>query len=125
MALDKAGLKKRIKTAVEKTLPNALEIGLKTTFPTDTDTGDEVAKKFADTVTEVFADSFAEHLSSAIDYYVKTAEVYGTMLLSNIMTVGSPTQHTSIPMTISAKTMATGKGGGSIPGTNTFIFGIK
>lgn len=86
--LNKKTLQDEIQNAVESILPNALEQGLRATFPRNSKSADELAKKFADVATEQFAKPFAISMASAIDYYIRTADIYGTL-----NTTGSPTSH--------------------------------
>jgi hypothetical protein len=88
MGLKKSTLKKEIQDAIEQLLPPALEQGINVTFPRATESGEDIAKKFADTVTEILAAPMAEALAAAIDYHVKSADVYG-----NLITNGSPSTH--------------------------------
>lgn len=88
MGLKKATLQQEIQSAIEDILPSALEEGIKATFPRRTESGDEAAKKFANVVTEILAAPMAKALASAIDYHVRSADVYG-----NLITNGSPSTH--------------------------------
>lgn len=124
MALDQGKLKDNIKQAFDETLPNAIETGLLEMLPDVNKTGNSMAKNVAKTINELISEPLAERLSAAIDYYVRTADVHGKMMIMG-GTVGGPYSQTLIPITVSASTIPVGMGGGMIPGPNQFIFGIK
>lgn len=124
--LDQGKLKDNIQKGIEEHLTPALEIAFKTILPNITKEGNELSKQFADTAVNIFAEPFAETLSSAIDYYIKNAQIDGKCLLLGVTTVGgctSQSQVAPLPLTISTK--PTGLGGGKIPGQNEFILGIS
>ena len=85
MALNKETLKKEIQEAIEDVLPGALQQGLISIQPRNTEVGQEAAEKFAKTITELLAEPLATALAAAIDYHVRSAEIYGT-----INTIGGP-----------------------------------
>ena len=124
--LDQSKLKDNIQKAIEDTLQPALEAGMKNILPTDTNTGNDVCKKFSDTVIDIFAEPFAEALSSAIDYYIKNADVHGQCMLLGVNTVGSMcAQSQVVPLMLKASTHPVGQGGGMLPMINEFYLGIK
>lgn len=126
MALDQGKLKDNIKSAIEDTLQPALETAMLKQFGKDTKESTEKSKEFADTVIDLFADPFAEALSSAIDYYVRNADVHGQMMLLGVNTVGSMcAQSQVVPLMLKASTHPVGQGGGMIPMLNEFYLGIK
>lgn len=59
--------------------------------PVKSDLGDEVAEQMANTFDELVTEKLADNLANAIDYYVKNAQIFGT-----IITVGSPVTQTAI-----------------------------
>lgn len=89
--LNKQTLQKEIQGAIEELLPNALREGLKSTFYRETESGNKMADRFASVVTELFAQPFSEALAAAIDYHVRSATIYGT-----IITAGSPTTQAAV-----------------------------
>ena len=107
------------------TLPVAFEQAMLESFGNKSKKGEEVAKKFGETIKRLLAEEWAKTIAQAIDYYVKNADIHGQMMLVGIPTVGSPSSHTSLPHMVSAQTLPVGQGGGAIPGPNKFIFGIK
>jgi len=107
------------------TLPVAFEQAMLESFGNKSKKGEEVAKKFGETIKKLLAEEWAKTMAQAIDYYVKNADIHGQMMLVGIPTVGSPSSHTSLPHMVSAQTLPVGQGGGAIPGPNKFIFGIK
>lgn len=84
-------LQSELQSAFEELLPNALREGLKTTFPRETQAGNDAAEKFSKTVTDLLAEPLAKALAGAIDYHVKSATIYG-----NIITIGGPTTQTAM-----------------------------
>lgn len=102
--LNSAKLCSDIQKAIEETLPMALEEGIKIMFPQKSNTGDDIASQFGETVTELVAQPLANRIGEAIHAYIKNISIYG-----NIITVGSPTTHTAV---ISPGTPITG---GKIP----------
>lgn len=84
-------LQSEIQSALEDLLPNAFREGMKATFPRETKAGNEVADKFADTITQLLAEPLAKALAGAIDYHVKSASIYGP-----ILTMGGPTTQTAM-----------------------------
>jgi len=118
-------LEKNLLDLFNTTLPVAFEQAMLETFNKKSKKGAKVAKKFGETIKGQLAEQWAKTIAQAIDYYVKNADVHGQMMLVGIPTVGSPSSHTSLPHIVEAQTLPTGVGGGSIPGPNKFIFGIK
>lgn len=108
--LNKQTLQSEIQDAIEQLLPDALREGMKATYPSQTQAGNDAADRFADVVTGLFAGPFAECLAAAIDYHVRSATIYGT-----VVTVGSPTTQTAV---ITSPTALTN---GKVPNT----LGIK
>lgn len=88
MSLKKETLKQEIQDAIEQLLPPALEEAYKHTLTRNTESGRKAAKNFADVATELLAEPMAKALSSAIDYHVRSANIWG-----QIITNGSPTTH--------------------------------
>lgn len=83
-------LQDEIKKAFDDTIPGALEQALQLTFPEKTATGDDIAKRFGETVNDLISEALAQRLAAAIDYHVRSADIYGT-----IVTVGSPITQTA------------------------------
>lgn len=100
-------LKQKIQEAVESTFQPALEQAFTEILPCQTQQGIDYAKQFAETITTTIAEPFAEQLSSAIDYYVKNAEIFGT-----IITIGTPITQTAIVQSTSVPVS-----NGAIPNT--------
>lgn len=126
MALDQGKLKDNIQKAIEDCFHPACENAFKKILPNDTQDGDETAVKFADIFVETVAEPFAEQLSSAIDYYVKNADVHGQCMLLGVNTVGSMcAQSQVVPLMLKASTHPVGQGGGMLPMVNEFYLGIK
>ena len=99
-------LEKEIKKAFDETFPGALEQAMLMIFPEQSKTGDNIAKKFGETVNDLISEPMAQRLAAAIDYHVRSANIYGT-----IITVGSPVTQTAV---ISSPTPLTN---GKIPNT--------
>ena len=103
-------LEKEIKKAFDETLPGALEQAMLSIFPEKTSTGDDIAKNFGEAVTDLISEPLAQRLAAAIDYHVRSATIYGT-----IVTVGSMVTQTAVVNSPSALT------NGKVPNT----LGIK
>ena len=97
-------LEKQIKQAFDEVFPPALERAMLEMLPTKSDLGDKRAKQFGQTITDLISGDIAKRLAAAIDYYVKNADVYGT-----VITMGGPFTQTAILDTPSPIT------GGKIP----------
>lgn len=89
--LNPANLKQKIKDCFDQTIPGAFEQAFQETFPGKSEVGDDLAKKFGETFCDLVSDAWAEHLSSAIDYYIKSGCIYGLVL-----TTGSPVAQQAI-----------------------------
>lgn len=81
-------LEEELKKAFEETIPMAFERALQMTFPKDSKIGDEMAGEYGKLLGEMIAEPLAKRLAAAIDYHVRSAEVYGTLI-----TTGAPTTH--------------------------------
>jgi hypothetical protein len=109
--LDVDKLKDQIKTGIQNTVIPAIErIELKKQ-PTTSELGNEQAKEVATVFDEMVSEALADIIANAIDYYIKNANITGT-----IITVGSPSTQTA--NIVAAPTPITG---GKIPNT----FGIS
>lgn len=102
--LNVARLEQEITKAFQEVFPTALETAFRQTLPEKTNDGDEKSKEFAETFTKLIAEDMGKRLANAIDYYVKNANVYGT-----IITMGGPFTQTAIVNTPSPIT------GGKVP----------
>jgi len=84
-------LKSQIASSIKNIVVPAIEQCFKNMSPTKSEKryadAENFAKSFDNQVTEQLADA----LASAIDYYVKNADITGT-----IMTIGSPTSQSAI-----------------------------
>ena len=89
--LKKDKLEQEIKRAFDETFPGALEQAMLKIFPEQSKTGDNIAKKFGETVNDLISEPMAKRLAAAIDYYVRSADIYGT-----IVTVGSMVTQTAV-----------------------------
>lgn len=74
-----------IKKAFDETLPTAFEHAMKSTFIGSTTYADDMAKQFGKSINDAISDPLAKRLAAAIDYYVRNADIYGT-----VITVGGP-----------------------------------
>ena len=102
--LNPTRLESELKTAFEECLPGAFERAFMETMPEKSKAAEEKAKQFGETIKELLAEDLAKRIAGAIDYYVKNANVYGT-----IITMGSPFTQTAVVNTPSPVT------GGKIP----------
>lgn len=104
-------LEKSLKKAMENVLVPGIEALIKQYQPHESELGNTKAKAFADGFKDMIVPSLAALYASAIDYYVKNAQIFGT-----IITVGSPTTQTASINSTSVPTT-----NGAIPNT----LGIK
>lgn len=103
-------LESEIKKAFDETLPGAFEQAVLLIFPEKSKTGDDIAKKFGETANDLISGPLAQRLAAAIDYHVRSATIYGT-----IITVGGMVTQTAMINSPSAIT------NGSVPNS----LGIK
>lgn len=89
--LNVEGLTQDICKAFSDILPVAFETALLCTFPENSKSGQDIAKQFGETATELIAEPLSERLAAAIDYYIKSGAIKGT-----IVTVGSPSTQTAV-----------------------------
>lgn len=88
--LNLSGLENDLKSAFDETIPGAFEQALQETFPIKSENGDNLAKKFGEIINEQISESLAKRIASAIDYYIKSGAITGT-----IITVGGMTTQTA------------------------------
>ncbi len=99
-------LEQELKKAFDETLPGAFEQAVLLMFPEKTATGDDIAKKFGETVNDLVSEPLAQRFAAAIDYHVRSATIFGT-----IITVGSMVTQTAVINSPSALT------NGKVPNT--------
>ena len=83
-------LEKELKKAFDETFPNAASEASKSTYPKDSELGTEICENFGKVFNDLIAEPLAQRFAAAIDYHVRSATIYGT-----IITVGSPTTQTA------------------------------
>ncbi len=88
--LDKETLKDQLANGMSTIVRPAIEECFKRMWPSKSDIGDTVAEDFANNFDELVSEQLAEVFASAIDYYIKNSEIFGT-----VITVGSPTTQTA------------------------------
>lgn len=91
MPLNLPRLQDELTKAFEEVLPTAFETALKETFPEKSKAGEEMAKQFGETIKNLVAEDLGKRIAGAIDYYIKNANIYGT-----IITVGGPFTQTAV-----------------------------
>lgn len=84
-------LKNQLKDLFNATIPTAFEQAMLQLQPERSESGDAIAKKIGETLDEMLSEKWAETIAQAIDYYVKNAQIFGT-----VITVGSPTTQTAM-----------------------------
>lgn len=89
--LDRNTLKEHIANGISTIVCPAIKECILRSYPVESDIGNATAEKFANNFDELVADQFAEIIASAIDYYIKNAELYGT-----IITTGTPFTQTAV-----------------------------
>lgn len=105
--LNVARLKQEIQKAFDETLPPAFEQGFLQLVPQSSQDSKDRAKQFGETINNLISEALADRIANAIDYYVKNAQIFGT-----IITVGSMVTQTA--MINSTPTPAVN---GSVPNT--------
>lgn len=100
-------LASQIQSALSSIITPALEECLIENSPITSESLRNDAKKFAQTFDKLVSENLAKSLANAIDYYIRTADITGT-----IITNGSPTTHMA-----SIVPPATPISGGKIPNT--------
>ena len=95
-------LKKELKKAFDETLPSAFEQAFILTCPEKSKIGSKIAKQFGEVINDLVSEPLAERLAAAIDYYVRSANIYG-----KIVTTGSP--FTQIALVNSPSALTNGK----------------
>ena len=84
-------LKDNIKQSIQEiVIPAIKEIEL-ARQPIKSEVGDKMAEQIANTFDELVSEPLADNIANAIDYYVKNAQIFGT-----IITVGSPVTQTAV-----------------------------
>ena len=89
--LNLQGLTNDIVSAFNDILPGAFEQALLQTFPEKSEAGAEIAKEFGETISNLISKPLGSRIASAIDYYIKTGSLKGT-----IITAGSPFTQTAV-----------------------------
>lgn len=88
--LDVSALQKSLQTAFEEVLPSAFKEVMKAISPVKSSDMEDKADAVEKMVKELISEDLSTRIAYAIDYYIKNANVYGT-----IITVGSPTTQTA------------------------------
>lgn len=88
--LNVSDLEAELKEMFEDTIPAAFEQAWLEQMPIKSTKGNEQAKRFGQTISDILSPNWATRLAYAIDSYIKTGELYGT-----VITVGSPVTQTA------------------------------
>lgn len=83
-----AELEKALTRSLSEVLPSALEEAYKHILPVSSNKGNEMAKDFGQTISDLISEPLGQRFANAIDYYIKNADVYGKLI-----TNGSPSTH--------------------------------
>lgn len=89
--LNLAGLESKIKKIFNDTIPTAFETAFLEFQSVETDEAKAKAKQFGQTIDEICSEAWAKQLAAAIDYYIKSGSISGT-----IITVGSMVTQTAM-----------------------------
>ena len=89
--LNKSSLKQQLQQGFEDFIPGVFEQAMKSTYPTQTKKGEDLAKKFGQNISDLLCEPLATVVAAAIDYYVKNISISGT-----IITTGSPVTQTAM-----------------------------
>lgn len=104
-------LKSQIQSALSAYIPAALQTCLLNQQPEKSEQSTKMAKEFAETFDKLVSEPLAESLANAIDYYIKNADITGTIItIGNKFTQTAKIMPSPTPIT-----------GGKIPNT----FGIN
>lgn len=85
MALNLSGLQDKLKKCFDDTIPVAFETAFMEFQTIETEESIKKAKQFGNTIKELCAEPWAMQIAAAIDYYIKSGAISGT-----IITAGSP-----------------------------------
>lgn len=89
--LNLTGLESKIKQCFTSTIPGAFETAFLEFQSIETEETKKRAKQFGKTFSDLVSDSWAKQLAAAIDYYLKSGVISGTLI-----TVGSPVTQTCV-----------------------------
>jgi hypothetical protein len=89
--LNLSGLESKIKKCFDDTIPKAFEQAFLEFQSVETEESKEKAKQFGETFCELVSEAWSKQLASAIDYYIKSGSISGT-----IITVGSMVTQTAV-----------------------------
>lgn len=100
-------LKSQIKSGLSNIIPTAIESCKLQEWGQDSIKAKEKAKEFADNFDELVSEQLAEVLANAIDYYIKNADITGTIItaggcfsqMARISAPGSPIIGGKVPNT--------------------------
>lgn len=106
--LNKTFLKNEFQNCFEKTIPVAFERALLETFPGVTARGNEIAKQFGQTLSDLLAEQWANYMADAIHIYVKNMQIKGKIIttgsattqMANVNSTEMPSINGSIPNTL-------------------------
>lgn len=88
--LNSSNLAEYISNGIRTIVCPAIKQCLMTSWGNKSDIGDQIAETFANQFDDIVSDALGEVIAEAIDYYIKNAEIFGT-----VITVGSPTTQTA------------------------------
>lgn len=83
-------LQKSLKTAFDEVLPAAFKEVMRAMLPMKSSDGDAKVDAVGEMVKDLISEDLSTRIASAIDYYIKNADIYG-----QIITVGSPSTQTA------------------------------
>ena len=89
--LNSTSLQNELKEIFDDILPEALEVALNSVLDYKSEDAEEKNKNLADKFTEMVSAPLAQRLAGAIDHYIKSGQLYGT-----IITAGSPVTQTAV-----------------------------
>lgn len=89
--LNLMGLESKIKKCFSDTIPKAFEVAFTEFQSLETEESKKKAKQFGDTIDSLCSEAWAKQLAAAIDYYIKSGVISGTLI-----TVGSPVTQTCV-----------------------------
>lgn len=84
-------LKDNIKQSIQEIVVPAIKEIERARQPNKSDLGDEQVEQIGKLFDDLVSEPLADNIANAIDYYVKNAQIFGT-----IITVGSPVTQTAV-----------------------------
>jgi hypothetical protein len=89
--LNLSGLESKLKQCFDDTIPEAFTTAFKEYVNVETEENNKRAEQFGETVCQLLSEPWAKQIAAAIDYYIKSGCICGTLI-----TAGSPVTQTCV-----------------------------